>query len=107
MVTGQMLYPAYLLIHSRSEDFDYTGLPGSGEDITSFLDGQEFDEDPPHPGFIAGKVIETLTTNPDHPDQDGLLHWIRIEVVFSNQQDLDNFLNIPWSTLLEDYKKDC
>jgi hypothetical protein len=96
MVTGQMLYPAYLLIHSRSEDFDYSGVPQSGEDISGYLNGEEDGEDPPHPGFISGKVV----TN------DGS-HWTKIEVVFSTQKDLDNFLQINWTQLMEDYIEDC
>jgi hypothetical protein len=92
MVTSQMLYPSFLLIHSRSEDLDYSDIPGSGGDISGYLNGVEYDEDPPHPGFISGKVV----------NNDGS-HLTKIEVVFSNQQDLDNFLQIPWTKLVEDY----
>ena len=90
MVTTQLLYPSFLLGHSRAEDFDYSDIPGPGGDISGYLNGEEDGEDPPHPGFISGKVV----TN------DGS-HWTRIEVVFSNQQDLDNFLQINWTQLMD------
>ena len=96
MVTTQLLYPSFLLSNDRDPDFDYSGVPQSGGDISGYLNGEEDGEDPPHPGFISGKVV----------NNDGS-HWTRIEVVFSTQKDLDNFLQINWTQLLEDYIEDC
>mgnify|MGYP000058496686 CR=1 FL=1 len=96
MVTTQMSYPSFLLVHSRSEDFDYSDIPGPGGDISGYLNGEEDGEDPPHPGFISGKVV----------NNDGS-HWTRIEVVFSTQKDLDSFLQINWTQLMEEYIEDC
>ena len=96
MVTTQMSLPSFLLLPEWDYDFVYSGLPNSGDNITGLINCSDFGEDCPYPGFVSGKLI----------NQDGS-HWTQVEVTFSNQQDLDNFLSHKWIQILDNYIKDC